>query len=129
MLKCRFELVPGFEMCSIYSTSIPTQPISNAIIESLEVARLGPTQIVRTRHIFFINDAVLSSVVQLLLSHYYYSIRHMGLIRCLCSTTPFLNNKHSWALYSVYSPMKICFDISVISKKLGMNLQTKASIE
>ena len=57
MLKCRFELVPGFEMCSIYSTSIPTQPISNAIIESLEVARLGPTQIVRTRHIFFINDA------------------------------------------------------------------------
>ena len=53
MLKCRFELVPGFEMCSIYSTSIPTQPISNAIIESLEVARLGPTQIVRTRHIFF----------------------------------------------------------------------------
>ena len=114
MLKCRFELVPGFEMCSIY---IPTQPISDAIIESLEVARLGPTQIVRTRHIFFINDAVLSSVVQLLLSHYYYSIRHMGLIRCLCSTTPFLNNKHSWALYSVYSPMKICFDIYICNIK------------
>ena len=51
MLKCRFELVPGFEMCSIY---IPTQPISDAIIESLEVARLGPTQIVRTRHIFLL---------------------------------------------------------------------------